>query len=98
MNTKSLIVAAITSLAAFGAMAQEATPDAISSGTIKSMSTVTRQSVHQEAVAAVAAGRVHFGEVSRNFDAPSASQLTRADVAAEARAAVRQGKVHTSEA
>jgi Domain of unknown function (DUF4148) len=97
MNTKSIIVAAFaaaTTFASFGAMAQEVTPDAVITG----KSAVTRQSVHQEAVAAVAAGRVHFGEVSRSFDAPSAGKLTRAEVAAEARAAVRQGKVHTSEA
>jgi Domain of unknown function (DUF4148) len=97
MNTKSLIVAAFaaaTTFASFGAMAQEVTPDAVTVG----KSTVTRQSVHQEAVAAVAAGRVPFGEVSRSFDAPSTSQLTRAEVAAEARSALRQGKTHTSEA
>ncbi len=101
MNTKNLIATVATVLAtSFGAgaaMAQEAT---IEAPVAKSTSVTTRQAVHQEAVLAVAEGRILFGEASLVTPARKAADmpLTRAQVASEAREAVRLGLTQYGEA
>lgn len=101
MNTKHIIVAAVTLLATAlgttGAMAQEATSADMAT---RAISTQTRQAVHQEAVTALAQGRILFGEATilRTQPVLDAAPLTRAQVAAEAREATRLGLVPFGEA
>ncbi len=101
MTTRHLIVvtAAVfaTSLGASATWAQEATPDAPITA---STSGLSRQAVHQEAVAAVAQGRILYGEATRTASTPTAqaAPLTRAEVSSEARSAMRKGLVRFGEA
>ncbi|MBT9490263.1 MAG: hypothetical protein IV093_22385 [Rubrivivax sp.] len=93
MNTRintaaALISAAFLSLAAPLATAQEATPDNWQNVT----STISRDAVSADTLAALKAGAIERGEASldrSNFR----STLSRAQVAAEARAALRLGAV-----
>lgn len=95
MNVKTLMAAAVFSAFASGAaLAQEATPDTWQ----KVSSSASREQVRNEAVTALKAGQIEFGEASRGFDAPSASGLSRAQVLAETREAQRLGLVHYGEA
>lgn len=88
MNTKSLIAAAFTVIAAGSAMAQEASPDYPKAFS----SSATRAEVCQAAIGARAAGRIVDGE--RSFVAePVGAAKTRAQVAAETLEAVRLGLV-----
>ena len=86
-----------TSLGASATWAQEAT---FESPITASTSGLTRQDVHQQAVAAMAQGRIQYGEATR--DLPTATTqvtpLTRAEVSAEARSAMRKGLVRFGEA
>ncbi len=101
MNTKNLIAVAATVVASLGfastAMAQEATPEKSFAPT---KSVLTRQAVHQEAVTALAQGRILFGEASKVLPEPKSevASATRAQVSEQAREAVRMGKVQYGEA
>jgi hypothetical protein len=93
MNTRittvaALISAAFLTFAAPLAMAQEATPDNWQQVT----STVSRDAVRAQAVAALKAGEIERGEASvdRSNFRPT---LSRVQVAAEAREALRLGVV-----
>lgn len=87
MNTIKSIVAIVATVAAAGAFAQEATID-----TTVHQSIASRQAVHNEAVAARAAGTIAYGEASgHDFSARTNSTLSRAQVVAEAREAQRLG-------
>ena len=101
MNTKHIIAVTATLLAtAFGttgAMAQEATKADMATS---SVSSTTRAAVHQEAVTALAQGRILFGEATilRTTPPVDVAPLTRAQVAAEAREATRLGLIQYGEA
>lgn len=82
MNTIKSLLVAFAAVAATSAFAQEATPE---SHVFGATSSVTRAAVHQEAVAAVAAGKIGFGEADRaSFDRASGQSQPRAKVQAEA--------------
>ena len=76
------------------AQAQEVSYEPLAAYT---MSTVQRADVHAQAVAAVKAGTIEFGEASRFPATGSGSTLTRAQVLAEAREARRLGALQGSE-
>ncbi len=101
MNTKHIIAATATLLATAlgttGALAQEATAVDMAPKTVSSL---TRQAVHQEAVTALAQGRILYGEATilRTTPPVDAMPRTRAQVAAEAREATRLGLVPYGEA
>lgn len=90
MNTRLTAIALLAAaFAAPAAMAQEATPDNWQAATA---STVSREAVRADAIAALKAGLIEHGEasVSRTEFRP---MLARALVAAEAREALRLGLV-----
>lgn len=90
MNTKSLIVATFTVIAASSALAQDASPDYPKPFT----STVTRAEVCQAAVEARAAGRIVEGERSAiTITEPVGMSKTRAQVVGETLEAIRLGLV-----
>lgn len=89
MNTIKSLFVAFAAIAATSAFAQEATPE---SHAPQATSTVSRQAVHQEAVAAVAAGKIVFGEADRGaFESAAGMSQPRAKVHAEAVEAQRLG-------
>ncbi len=95
MNTLKTLAAVLVTVATTGAMAQEATLD---TWTQSAKSVVSRQAVHNDAVAARVAGTIEFGEASgRNFTRSFQPQLTRAQVVAEATEARRLGLVQDGE-
>jgi hypothetical protein len=93
MQVKTFIAAAVTTFAAFGAFAQEASVEPIT----KSVSSITRADVHRDAVAAVAAGLIGTGEASMVPVSKSAG-ASRAQISAEAGEALRLGLVGAGEA
>jgi hypothetical protein len=89
MNTRTLIAVLLsTAFVAPLAMAQEATIDT----TPVSVSTLSRDAVRADAIAALKAGLIERGEASRSFSNFVSTQ-NRAVVAAEAREALRLGVV-----
>jgi glycine/serine hydroxymethyltransferase len=87
------LIAIATCVAAAGAFAQEATIESSVTPSIAS-----RQSVHEQAAAARAAGTIAYGEAAgHDFAARAASTLTRAQVMAEAREAQRLGLTQAGE-
>ncbi len=96
MNTSfKTLIAALATVAATGAFAQEATPD---TWIHEAKSVVSRQSVHNEARAALAAGEIRTGEAyGHDFSSKTMTRFTRAQVVAEAIEAQRLGLTQTGE-
>jgi Domain of unknown function (DUF4148) len=96
MNTSfKTLIAALATVAATSAFAQEATPD---TWIHEAKSVATRQAVNNEARAARAAGEIAFGEAyGHDFSSKIATRLTRAQVVAEAIEAQRLGLTQTGE-
>lgn len=94
MTTKTLIAAAaVAALFAHGAsVAQEATPGVFADA----VSTASRDAVRAEAVAALRAGQIAYGEAPR-FDVPAVSLKSRDQVRAEAIEARRLGLTGSGE-
>lgn len=90
MTKFNTIVVALAAAAGLGtAVAQEATPDTWT----QAPSVASRADVKSQAVAAVRAGQVQYGEVTRFVDQAATASKTRAQVAAEAREAIRLGSL-----
>lgn len=89
MNTIKTLAAVLVTVAATAVSAQEATPD---TWITQATSTASRQDVHNEARAALAAGKIAGGEAyGYDFSTLFKPTLTRAQVAAEAIEALRLG-------
>jgi hypothetical protein len=97
MNAKSLLVALVAAAGFSSAFAQEATADTWQNV----QSTLSRAEVHAQAVAAVRAGEIGYGEATRVV--PSHEEVapyvakTRSEVSAEARQALRSGQLDHGE-
>ena len=101
MTTRHIFITAATVIATMlgtsATWAQEAT---IVPPITASTSELSRQAVHQQAVAAVAQGRILYGEATSDLPSATAliAPLTRAEVSSEARSAMRKGMVRFGEA